>query len=180
VRLWPSVVYEWGTSAAERARDQPCDRYVEQPDEVVFRAVDVAAPAATLFRWLCQLRVAPYSYDWIDNLGRRSPRELISGLERLAPGQRFATIFKLAEFEPGRSITIVSEGTVFGRVAVTYNALELGPDRSRLLVKLVVAWPHGRLARTAMRLALAPGDLVMMRRQLLNFRRLAEGQAQGG
>ena len=69
----------------------PCDGLVDCPDGVLFRGVDVEAPAGVVFRWLCQLRVAPYSYDWIDNLGRRSPRELIDGLDDLEVGDRVAT-----------------------------------------------------------------------------------------
>lgn len=59
----------WGVTAAERAMDFPCDRYVERPDEVWHRGTDVLAPVPLVYRWLCQLRVAPYSYDAIDNLG---------------------------------------------------------------------------------------------------------------
>ncbi|MCX5731216.1 MAG: hypothetical protein NTY18_07665 [Deltaproteobacteria bacterium] len=35
--------------------------------------VTVAAPATVLFRWLCQLRVAPYSYDRLDDGSPRHP-----------------------------------------------------------------------------------------------------------
>jgi hypothetical protein len=48
-----------GSSAAERAATYPCDGLIERPDGVLFRAVDVEAPTAVVFRWLCQLRVAP-------------------------------------------------------------------------------------------------------------------------
>lgn len=88
----------------------------------MLRAVDVAAPPAVVFRWRCQLKVAPYSYDLLDNLGRRSPRELTPGVERLERGQRFL-IFELVDFEPGRQLTGTSlpgPTRVFGPIAGTY------------------------------------------------------------
>ncbi|MFZ1178196.1 MAG: hypothetical protein WAO15_18365 [Mycobacterium sp.] len=48
-----------------------------------------------MFSWLCQLRVAPNSYDALDNLGRRSPRERNPELVHLQLGQRFMTVFAL-------------------------------------------------------------------------------------
>jgi hypothetical protein len=48
-----------------------------------------------------------------------------------------------------------------------------GPDRCRLLVKIVARYPRG-LTGTLMRWGLPWVDLVMMRRQLMNFRSLAE------
>src|SRR5262249_6937940 len=72
---WPDT-RTWGSTPAERRMQFPCDRHLPACDDALFRAVSVAAPAPLLFRWLCQLRVAPYSYDWLDNFGRRSPRQL--------------------------------------------------------------------------------------------------------
>jgi hypothetical protein len=85
----------------------PCDRYLSPFDGAYFRAVAVHAPAPVVFRWLCQLRVAPYSYDWIDNFGRQSPRQLIAGLENLKVGQSVMTIFQLVDFEPNRHVTLL-------------------------------------------------------------------------
>jgi hypothetical protein len=167
------LVGTWGSTPEERTDSYPCDALVERPDLVVFRAVDVAAPAATTFRWICQLRVAPYSYDWIDNLGRRSPRELTDGLEHLEPGQRVATIFRLVSFEADRSITIDSTTPLFGRVAITYRVLPVAPDRCRIVAKVLCVTPRNLLG-AVMRWLLPSGDLVMMRRQLLTLRDLAE------
>jgi hypothetical protein len=171
-----SVIDTWGSSVAERAADYPCDGLIAGPHRVVFRAVDVIAPAPIVFRWLCQLRVAPYSYDWIDNLGRRSPRRLVPGLEHLAVGQRLATIFRLVSFEEGRSITISSNTMLFGRVAGTYRVDPVDDNRSRLVVKLAFSGRRG-LHDLVLRLVLPAGDLVMMRKQLLTFKALAERDA---
>jgi hypothetical protein len=171
--IWPVVVERWGSTAAERAEPFPCDGLLSEPDCTLFRAIDVQAPPATTFRWLCQLRAAPYSYDTLDNFGRRSPQTLTPGLERLAPGQRFQTIFKLVEFEPGRSLTMWSEGRVFGRVACTYRADPVGEGGSRIVVKVLASYPRA-VHRPLMRLLVPPGDALMMRRQLLNLKRLAE------
>lgn len=141
------------------------------------RAIDVEAPQEVVFRWLCQLRAAPYSYDKLDNFGRRSPQELTPGLDRLETGQRVATIFRLVGFEPGESLTILHRGPVFGAVACTYWAKRVAEERSRIVVKLLWKPARGRLLGSLERLLLPPGDLVMMRRQLLNLKGLAEASA---
>jgi hypothetical protein len=166
----------WGSTADERATPLPCDDRVPDPKQILVRAVDIDAPRELVYRWLCQLRLAPYSYDWIDNLGRQSPRRLVPGLEHLAVGQRFATIFRLVSFEHGRSITIDSNTALFGRVAGTYRVDPVDDDRSRLVVKLAFAGRPG-LHDVLLRLVLPAGDLVMMRKQLLTFKALAERDA---
>lgn len=172
---WPDVVAEWGSTAEERAERYPCDDLVAGESFALFRGIDVEAPQAVVFRWLCQLRVAPYSYDKLDNFGRRSPQELTLGIERLEVGQRVATIFRLASFEPDESLTIFHRGRVFGEVACTYRAKRVDEDRSRIVVKLCWAPPRRGLLGRVERALLPPGDLVMMRRQLLNLKELAEG-----
>jgi hypothetical protein len=171
--LWPERIYNWGSTEAERSLEYPCDLLLPDPDEEMYRAVDVDAPPATVFRWLCQLRVAPYSYDWIDNFGRRSPQSLTPGLDELEPGQEFMRIFELDSFEPGRSITIRSRRSGPVIAAVTYLAEARPPGGSRLLVKFSCRY-NSRPVALLGRIGMAPGDLVMMRRQLLQLKRLAE------
>lgn len=112
----------WGATESERRATYPCEAFAAEPYQRYLRAVEVDADPAVTFRWVCQLKVAPYSYDWIDNLGRRSPRQLTAGTDELAPGQRFM-IGRIVDFEAGRHITAVS----------TPGAARLfGPDRPDL------------------------------------------------
>ena len=165
-----SVIETWGSTPEERAQDFPCDHFLAQPHQACFRAVDVAAPVSLTFRWLCQMRVAPYSYDWIDNFGRQSPRRRDPSNEQLREGQRWMRIFRLVDFERDQHLTLVIDGTqAFGNVAVTY-AVRRSPIGSRILVKLIfqAAW------YSPQRWFLPFGDLIMMRKQLLTFKALAE------
>jgi hypothetical protein len=173
-----AIARTWGTTAEERQLEFACDRFVTGPHDGLYRAVTADAPPALVFRWLCQLRIAPYSYDWIDNLGRQSPRSLTPGLDRLEPGQRFMGVFRLADFEPERHITIVLDrgNRLVGDLAVTYLIVPEAAVRCRLVVKLAIAYPRAPLG-PAIRALLPPGDLVMMRKQLLTLRQLAERDA---
>jgi hypothetical protein len=64
----------WGVSDDETLRSYPCDDFVASPVLQAWRGVHVKAPAEAVWPWVAQVRLAPYSYDWIDNLGRRSPQ----------------------------------------------------------------------------------------------------------
>lgn len=168
----------WGTTPAERLERFPCDRHLDRPQGVAFRGIDVGAPPPVVFRRLCQLRVAPYSYDLLDNLGRRSPRELTPGLDELEVGQRFMTIFDLVEFEQDRQLTLLTRrgAGFFGEVAVTYLVRASG-EGSRLLVKLAYRRRGPRPLARLYAAVLPWGDLVMMRKQLRTLAALAERDA---
>jgi hypothetical protein len=173
-----SISETWGTQPDERGRSYPCDDIITQPEAALYRGVTINAPAETVFRWLCQMRVAPYSYDWIDNGGRQSPRELTAGLDHLVVGQDVMTIFDLASFEHNRHLTLrIKPGSrarrTFGDIAVSYVIVKSSTDSCRLLVKLIANYPRSAKGRV-MKVLLPWGDLIMMRRQLLNLKQLAE------
>ena len=176
----PSISETWGTEPQERRLAFPCDGIISEIDAALFRGVTINASAKTLFRWLCQMRVAPYSYDWIDNFGTQSPPQLTPGLDNLEVGQDVMRIFSLVAFEQDRHLTIRVKPrsdafSMFGDLAVSYLVVPLvaPPVSCRLLVKLVGKYPGGLKGRM-MRALLPWGDLIMMRRQLLNLKRLAE------
>jgi len=156
----------WGVTDAETRRPYPCDEFVASPTLVAWRGVTVHASPERLWPWVRQVRLAPYSYDWIDNLGRRSPREL-RDLPEPERGQHFTNaggrrMGQVLAVEPGRHLTAQIMGAV-----MSYVLVPTGAD-TRLLLKIVMpGWrPLAPL--------LSVGDLVMARRQLLNFKALAE------
>jgi hypothetical protein len=157
----------WGVTPAEIARAYPCDDVVPDPSLEAWRGVTVRARPEHVWPWVAQIRVAPYSYDWIDNLGQRSPQYLC-GLAEPVVGEPFTTALRGRRFgrvvsvEPGEHLT----GQIIGAV-MSYVLVPNSTD-TRLLLKIVT-----RLPRPVAPL-LSIGDLVMARRQLLNFARLAE------
>ena len=176
-------VEAWGTTLPEVTREYACDRLLPDAPGRYLRAVDCRAEPAALMPWLRMLRVAPYSYDWIDNGGRRSPRTLAP--QALQPGDRMMTIFTLVDIQEPNGPDDAGELTVrmrpgrphqvFGDVAVTYRAVPGGMG-SRLVAALRVTDPPGPVGGLRRRL-LACGDVVMMRKQLRTLAALAESTA---
>lgn len=119
-----------------------------------------------MWPWLCQLRLAPYSYDWVDNLGRRSPREL-RWLPDPRPGDSYSRVG--GRFDVGRVVAVAHQEHLTAEVmgALMSYVLVPGGGTTRLLLKVVVARAHWHTP------LLAAADLPMARRQLLNLAALA-------
>lgn len=163
----------WGVTDQEVLAHYPCDDLVPVPGLSLWRGVSVAASPDTVWAWLTQVRVAPYSYDCLDNLGRRSPRRLLR-LPDPVVGEPFTTaggrrLGRIVGVDPGRALT----ATIMGAV-MSYAVVPAHNRTTRLLLKIVVARPG------AAALVLSLGDLVMARRQLLTFKELAEGTERSG
>jgi hypothetical protein len=193
VNINRGIAYTWGSTPEERLMSFPCDQYIENSDEVYFRAINVKAPTQILFRWLCQLKIGSYSYDWIDRLERiffpvqysisdpPNPKQLFPDVESLALGQRVMGIFQLVEFEQNRHITIVMDDeraiTMFGNIAASYVIYSLSENTSRLILKGHIRYPRNRFW-SWIRYVLPWGDLVMMRQQFFKLKSLAESTCQ--
>ncbi len=159
----------WGVTEAETQRPYRCDDFVKDPSMEAWRGVTVHADAATVWARLIQVRLAPYSYDLVDNLGRRSPRELRDVPEPRV-GARFTRAFGLDQgrvlaVDPGRELTALIMSAYLSYAVVPQA------DGTRLLLK-VAARTHRLLSPL-----ISLGDLVMARKQLLTLAALAEGDA---
>jgi hypothetical protein len=163
----------WGVTRTETRIRFGCDAFVPDPTLTAWRGVTVHAEPDVVWRRLRQVRLAPYSYDLLDNLGGRSPRELRDVPDPVV-GDPFTHALggdrgRVLAVDPARELT----ATIMG-AHLSYAVLPHGAG-ARLVLK-VVARPHRWLAS-----ALCVGDLVMARRQLLTLKRLAEGdQRQAG
>lgn len=171
---WPRV---WGATDAEVGATYPCDGIFADPTFEAHRAVSIAASRPDVFRWLCQIKAAPYSYDLLNNFGRRSPRTLTPGLEQLQIGQHFIRVFTLVSYVVNEHLTIrVSRlgRWMFGELVISYVTCDEGIGGTRLVVKLSL--PRATRLGWFRQWMLAWLDLFMMRKQLLNLRDLAEGK----
>lgn len=166
------IADRWGVTRAEVGLRYPCDELVSKPALQAWRAVTVQAPPERVWPWVAQLRLGPYSYDWIDNLGRRSPQTL-RGLPEPVVGEPFMSVIggrplgRILAVEPGVQITGVIMGAVMSYVL---SPVEEGL-KTRLVLKIVTS--RGRLYAPLV----SVGDLIMSRRQLLNLAALAESTA---
>jgi len=79
----------WGATDEEVGRQMPGDEIVARPVFNATRAVTIDARPEEIWPWLVQIgygRAGWYSYDILDNLGRRSAEQILPEYQHLAPG----------------------------------------------------------------------------------------------
>lgn len=169
----------WGLKCGEKELAFPCDEVPFDRDGVYFRGITIHAESGLVFQWLLQLRRAPYSYDWINNLGRQSPRKLVN-INPVSHGQTMMYIFNVVGFEKNRSLTLrVKQPSfwhfLFGDILLSYLILIEETGNVRLLVKICRRFNRNLLGRF-MKHFLPWANLIMHRKQLLLFKSLCERQ----
>ena len=180
-----------GATAEEKAGPVVGDELVADAGLVATRCIDIAAPPSEVFPWLRQMglgRAGWYSWDILDNLGRRSAVRIHPEWQKLEVGDVVPggpVDFTAAVVDPPRALVIMlaGAGPVARRVpfSLAYELRETnvsGMAGTRLVSRVRARGdvPGGRVIE---RLMLGPGDGVMVRRQLRNVKHRAERDTTG-
>ena len=149
------------------------------------RAIDIAAPPGRVWPWLAQMgfgRAGWYSWDLIDNLGRRSATELhpewtVRRAGDPVPGGPIQFDTPIVE-PPHRLVIAVDRHRLAGwtiRFALSYR-LRTTAAGCRLTAVATgrIDGPLGRLFASYL---LGPGDAFMVRKQLRGIRARSDGDA---
>lgn len=170
------IVRNWGATPQESAGPVVGDGLCEDARVIATRCITIGAPPADVFPWLRQMgfgRAGWYSYDLLDNLGRRSADRLHAEWQdtvagSLVPGGPIA--FEAAVVDPPRSFVLRTPvgSTSSNRLCFTlaYELREI-PDGTRLVTRVRIRMnvPGGRLIERL----LGMGDGIMVRKQLLSL-----------
>ena len=169
----------WGASPDEIAGPVVGDDLCPEARVVATRCITLGAPPAEVFPWLRQMgfrRAGWYSYDWLDNLGRRSATQIHPEWQDVVAGSRVPAgpmSFEAAVVEPPHAfvLRVGSGDSAKSRIRFVL-AFELRPidEATRLVtrVRIRIDAPGGWLFE---RFVLGPGDGIMVRKQLLNLKR---------
>ena len=176
----------WGANDDEVRGAVVGDDLVPNARLIATRAITIEAPPSAVFPWLRQMgfgRAGWYSYDWIDNLGRRSAEVILPEWQQVGTGDVIPgggpVGFEVARADEPHALVLrlASTGGVSDRIGFSLAYELRDRDGSTRLVSRVrarVDLPGGRLIERGL---LGPGDGIMVRRQLLN---LAERATQNG
>lgn len=184
----------WGSTPDERARSLPGDEFVTDPAIVTTRAVDIAAPAETVWPWLVQLgqnRGGFYSYDWLENLfglhihsaDRIHPEwqhlqvgDQVRLTPLVMPVRQEGITLAVARLDPARALVLRMRPPELPWDAVWSFHLMTGADSSCRLVTRSRTARHG-LGQVAADRLTDPITLIMTRRMLLGIKARAEQNA---
>ena len=172
----------WGATPDEVSAQLPGDDICPDARIVATRSISLSASPEDVFPWLRQMgfgRAGWYSYDILDNLGRRSARRVHPEWQSLQAGDSVPggpADFEAAIVEPPRAFVLTLGPGRARRQRIFFSlAYELRDDPSGTrLVTRVRARIDLPLGAPVASFVLGPGDGFMLRRQLVNVARRAE------
>jgi hypothetical protein len=169
----------WGATAEEISSSMVGDDLCSDATVVATRSITIGAAPQEVFPWIRQMgfgRGGWYSYDWLDNLGRKSATTIHDEWQSVEAGDKIPSgpiSFTAAIVDAPRHfvLEIQSLGKKSPKLHFTL-AYELrdNPQGTRLVTRMRsrINLPLGSLFE---KLILAPGDGIMLRRQLLNIKK---------
>jgi hypothetical protein len=168
----------WGSTDAEVDQALPGDEIVAVPSFAATRAVTIDAGPEAIWPWVVQLgfnRAGWYSYDLLDNLGRKSAVTINESLQNVQVGD-------LVPLGPGGGLYVkdlevgrwLLWGDEAGYTTWLWMLQPAGSDTTRLLtrVRTHYRWTHPAILFSL--LLVEPFDFPMMRKCLLGIKQRAE------
>ena len=187
VTLYIVMIFQfWGATSEEIQCSVVGDDLCKDATLVGTRSITISAPPQDVFPWIRQMgfgRAGWYSYDWLDNLGRKSATTIHEEWQTVEAGDKVPSgpiSFTAAIVEEPRHfvLEIKSLGKKSPKLHFTL-AYELRDDPlgTRLVTRMRshCSFPFGSLFE---KLILGPGDGFMLRRQLLTISKNASQTAQ--
>jgi hypothetical protein len=174
---------KWGATREELSRSMPGDEIVPRPIFNATRAVTIDARPEDVWPWILQIgfwRAGWYTYDILDNLGRRSADRIVPDLQHMEVGD-------LVPMGPGKSSGIWVKEFVPNRSMVWWNkkddqttwvwSLDRLPDgKTRLVTRVRAPLSWSQPASFVWLVMFELADFPMMHKCLLGIKRRAEAQ----
>jgi len=167
----------WGATPEEIQSPVVGDDLCPKATLIATRSITISAPPHDVFPWIRQMgfgRAGWYSYDWLDNLGRKSATTIHDEWQSVEAGDKVPSgpiSFTAAIVEAPRHfvLEIKSLGKRSPKLHFTL-AYELRDDpQGTRLVTRMRSHINGPLGSLIEKLILGPGDGFMLRRQLLTI-----------
>lgn len=187
VTLCDNMIFQfWGATTEEVNGPVIGDDLCRDATLVATRSITIGAKPQGVFPWIRQMgfgRAGWYSYDWLDNLGRKSATTIHDEWQTVKAGDKVPSgpiSFTAAIVEAPRHfvLEIKSIGKKSHKLHFTL-AYELrdDPQGTRLVTRMRshCSFPLGSLFE---KLILGPGDGFMLRRQLLTISKNATQTSQ--
>ena len=168
------IFQHWGATEEEITSSVVGDELCPNATLSATRCITIAASPEEVFPWIRQMgfgRAGWYSYDWIDNLGRRSATSILDKWQDVKSGDLVPSgpiAFTATIVEPPKAFVLeINNGKKNNprlHFTLAYELRQVA-EGTRLVTRMRsrINFPGGRLIE---KFILGPGDGIMLRRQL--------------